>query len=145
VLAPGFERRLRLPSEVGLPTYQRAHLWGPGFGDEARLGIMYAPEAVNQAWQNRGVEQAIRDLSALVRQFPGAELRVRAAAHSYPLADLPPALRSALRSGEDVLQSVTYRFQAVAPNGRVLEEWRVDIDVGLPPRGRVEVLVDKVP
>ena len=54
--APNDNRQLPSGMDCGLPTYEIAHLWGPGFGDEAWDGMMYAPRAVNQEWQNRGVE-----------------------------------------------------------------------------------------
>jgi hypothetical protein len=42
--------------------WQRAHSQGPGLGVESGEAIRLAPEFVNQALQNRGVEQFLRDL-----------------------------------------------------------------------------------
>ena len=50
----------RLP---GLQLYQIAHLWGPGFGDEAAAGMMWAPRDMNLDTQNSGIEKFLRDYS----------------------------------------------------------------------------------
>ena len=46
--------------ELQLGDWQAAHLWGPGFGDEAAAGMMLAPNDVNQIWQNQKVESFLR-------------------------------------------------------------------------------------
>jgi hypothetical protein len=48
--------------------YQRAHSQGPGLGVESGEAIRLAPEFVNQALQNRGIEQFLRDLRDIVLQ-----------------------------------------------------------------------------
>jgi hypothetical protein len=83
-VAPNFQEDLPRPVEVGLPGYERAHLWGPGFGDEARDGIMYAPERLNQVWQNQGVEKRIRHMHELISR-QGGRIDVVARARSFPL------------------------------------------------------------
>src|SRR4051794_10333839 len=63
--APNYNRRLPAGRAIGLPDYEIAHLWGPGFGDEAWDGMMYAPREVNQEWQNQQVERLLRDLRGM--------------------------------------------------------------------------------
>lgn len=48
-----------------LSTYEAAHLWGPGFGDEAAAGIFLAPRELNQRWQSQGIEGFLRGLRDL--------------------------------------------------------------------------------
>ena len=137
VLAPSFERTMRRPGELGLPSYRRLHLWGPGFGDEARLGIMYGPHEINAWWQNESVELVIRDLEKLTRDTNG-ELHLSASALSYARDELPPAIRAKLRAGEEFLQGVHYEFSVRAQDGTVLEKWVVEFAVTKPPNGTLE-------
>ena len=61
----GFRKLVELPlRDPG--QWERLHLWGPGFGDEAGAGIFLGPERVNQVYQNRGIETLIRHLGRLV-------------------------------------------------------------------------------
>jgi Bacterial toxin 4 len=76
-----FENVLMLPGQAGLPGYQRAHLLGAGFGVESPLGVLYAPEEVNQALQNRGIEALIRGMYRT--RYPGAEFFIRATAKPH--------------------------------------------------------------
>jgi hypothetical protein len=137
-LAPNYNRRLPPGSDIGLPDYQIAHLWGPGFGDEAWDGMMYAPEAVNQEWQNRGVETRLRDLHVLARAA-GAVIELSARAVSHPLG----AWR-----GHQLLRAARYRFAARLADGTREDLGRVEILVGAPvvypvgPPGAPEVEVE---
>jgi len=137
VLAPSYERTMRRPGELGLPSYRRLHLWGPGFGDEARLGIMYGPHEINAWWQNESVELVIRDLEKLTRDTEG-ELHLSARALSYGRDELPPEIAAKLRAGEEFLQGVHYEFSVRARDGTVLEKWVVEFNVTKPPNGMLE-------
>src|SRR5262249_42891732 len=64
-LRPGIPRQgleERLPEASSLPDaafsylrgYRRAHVYGPGFGDETAIGLMYASEEVNNNLQSHG-------------------------------------------------------------------------------------------
>ena len=48
-----------------LSGYEAAHLWGPGFGDEAAAGIFLAPKNLNRDWQNAGIERFLREVRDL--------------------------------------------------------------------------------
>lgn len=107
-----------------LETYQKAHLWGHGFGDEARDGIMYAPAEFNQFWQNKGVEAWIRELGEQARALKG-NLVVRARATSYsPREIAAEAAKSAKKAGqplnanngEYLLKEVTYELMIESPH-----------------------------
>jgi Bacterial toxin 4 len=115
----------QLRDAYGLEGWQAAHLWGPGFGDEAAAGMYLAPEAANQLWQNHGVETFLRRLRNRAAQ-DGAVIRVRATARSY----------DATVAGGRTLQDVRYEFSAFTPHGEI-KLGRVELSVGKPPAGRV--------
>ena len=58
----GFERQYFPGVEVGLEGWERAHSQGAGTGKESAEAIRYAPREVNQALQNKGIEDKIRKL-----------------------------------------------------------------------------------
>ncbi len=129
----GFERMgARGVGEIGLDGYENAHLWGPGFGDEARAGIMYAPRELNQAFQRLGIELRIRDLRDL-----GYDVHLSATAEAYDKTTLGD-LGYRLYRGEEVLKSVKYEVGVLDPRtGEVRRLFDVEIHVDLPPSGRV--------
>lgn len=114
----------RNPKTKKLETYERAHLWGHGFGDEARDGIMYAPAEFNQFWQNKGVERWIRELSVEARKLNG-NLVIRARATSYSPREITQQLikdgqevgkRVRAGDGEYLLKEVTYELFIETPD-----------------------------
>lgn len=116
-----------LKSELGLKNYEAAHLWGPGFGDEAAAGMMLAPRQVNQFWQNQGAEAFLRRLGDQAREA-GGQVRVTAKATSHGRD---------VRGGDALLAQVTYRFTVVDRSGKPVETKEVGFSVGPPPHGRV--------
>ena len=61
----GIEQEMRSAAEYGirqLAGWQRAHSTGAGLGIESGEAIRLAPELVNQALQNRGIEAFLRFL-----------------------------------------------------------------------------------
>jgi Bacterial toxin 4 len=61
----GLEREMRSAAEYGidqLTGWQRAHSTAPSLGIESGEAIRLAPELVNQALQNRGIEAFLRFL-----------------------------------------------------------------------------------
>jgi hypothetical protein len=128
--APNFNREGHwqdLRHELGVPNYEAAHLWGPGFGDEAAAGIMLAPSEVNQVWQSQGAERFLRELGAEARAA-GGQVRVTATATSHG---------SDVRGGDALLAEVTYSFSVVDGAGNVVGGKHVSISVDPPPSGRV--------
>ncbi|GIJ43704.1 hypothetical protein Val02_05900 [Virgisporangium aliadipatigenens] len=120
--APGYEKYTDPGSAVGLPDYQRAHMYGPGFGDEVADGIMLAHTEVNQMLQNHGIERAIRLLHRIAKAEGGAVL-VDVAVTSHPRVAGQPVL----------LRSAGYRVSLRLPDGRVVVAFEADIgDIGLP-------------
>ena len=120
---PDFNREPPPGSMIGLPDYEIAHLWGPGFGDEARDGMMYAPREMNQVFQNRFIESRLRELHTLARR-QGATIKLTASAKSYPLKTW---------RGHEMLKEVSYDFQVRLADGTTLQIGRVEITVP-PPR-----------
>jgi hypothetical protein len=128
--APNYNREPHwrdIRNELGVPEYEAAHLWGPGFGDEAAAGIMLAPRELNQAWQRSGAEQYIRDLGNAARAN-GGEVRLTARATSHG---------SDVRGGDALLSEVTYDVSLVDRAGNVVDGRRISISVDPPPSGRV--------
>jgi hypothetical protein len=115
--APNFNKSTSLFSakELGLSAndWEWAHLWGPGFGDEAAAGLMLAPKEVNQVFQNRGIEGYIRDIAEKARAV-GAEVRVKASATSWG-SRTPGGWE--VPKGVDFLQRAEYRITLELPDG----------------------------
>lgn len=84
VIREDFEDTLVKPSLIealdGL-NYERAHLWGPRFGDEAAAGTLYAPRALNRGMQS-DVEKTIRGIRDNLRF--GEQIILQARSTSYP-------------------------------------------------------------
>jgi hypothetical protein len=118
-----------LAARVGelLAGYHRAHLVGPGFGTELYEGLMLAPAEVNLKVQNEGVERFIRSLAA-----GGADVDVRTVAVGRRLVLATESV--------DILKTVSYtiRVKAYAKSA----EYHVDIQIGDPPDGEVQVKHD---
>ncbi len=110
---------------MGLTDYEVAHLWGPGFGDEARDGMMYAPREMNQEFQNRFVESRLREMQSLA-QKQGATIELTARCESYSLRTGGP---------HELLKEASYDFNVRLADGTRLHAGRVDITVPLPGSG----------
>lgn len=114
--------RRRNPVTGKMETYQRAHLWGFIFGDEARDGIMYAPAEFNQFWQSKRVEDWVREIGDQVTAMKG-KLVLRARAESYSPGEITAAARGTVAAGEAVragqgeylLKNVTYELLIESP------------------------------
>jgi hypothetical protein len=137
-----FSQKLKPPSQkavkdISLEDYDRAHLWGHGFGDEARAGIMYAPQEFNRIWQNLNLETTIRDSATRIRAA-GGELIVKAKARSYAPRDLlnkPATNKSQLLRRKDqefLLKEISYEIFVKAPNGSIQRVTRLDFEIPLP-------------
>jgi hypothetical protein len=124
--APGFEAELPSVGEIGRPNYRRAHQWGPGWGDEARAGIMYAPESVNNRLQSlgqgRGIEGWIAGFHKKVKPL-GGRVRVSTVTESYPRANANDPL---------FLKSAQYEVVVEVP-GQPPRSYRAHIEVDPPP------------
>ncbi|WP_164845368.1 polymorphic toxin type 4 domain-containing protein [Pseudovibrio denitrificans] len=114
--------RRRNPKTGKMESYQRSHLWGFIFGDEARDGIMYAPAEFNQFWQSKRVEARIRELAEQATALKG-KLVLRARAESYSPGELAAAARGTASAGQSVragqgeylLKKVTYELMIESP------------------------------
>jgi hypothetical protein len=124
--APSFEGELPSPTDVGQPGYRRAHQWGPGWGDEARAGIMYAPESVNNRLQSlghrRGIEGWVRQMYDKVKPL-GGKVKVITKTESHPRARPNDPL---------FLKSAQYEVIVEVP-GQPPQFARAHIDVPPPP------------
>ena len=124
--APNYNRGM--PPTSSLPAavrhfvagYEWAHLWGPGFGDEAQAGLMLASAQVNRYLQSHGavwgIEQYLKRLGKGVRAKGGTVI-IEATAVSFP--DPPPGISAPL--GQPVLRRVTYEIIVIEATGRRLE------------------------
>jgi Bacterial toxin 4/Annexin len=119
--APGYEKQYDPGSAHNLPDYQRAHMWGPGFGDEVADGIMLAHQDVNLKLQNSSAEEAIRELHKLAAA-DGGKVLVKVQVQSHPRVKGEPLL----------LKNAAYHVTLVGPDGAV--KFSFDIDIG--PIGR---------
>ncbi|MEX0281892.1 MAG: polymorphic toxin type 4 domain-containing protein, partial [Arenibacterium sp.] len=135
--APNFNNRRNKKqpkmSELGLndpDDWQRLHLWGPGFGDETAAGMFIGPKVVNQEWQNRGIEEMIRELGRQVAPHrPGFKLKCKATARCWSTPS-PKGFSSS--SGEAFLKEARYDIIIELPDG-TKKTARIDITVGADP------------
>ena len=123
--APNFNRTVPSGNDIGLTDYEAAHNWGPGFGDEARDGMMYAPRDVNQLFQNQDIESRLRELFRLAEQ-EGATIHVSVKTTSHPLNTW---------RGHHMLKDASYHFEVSFPDGPSVTIGEVDIHVP-PPTAR---------
>jgi hypothetical protein len=106
---------LRAPSQLtvegrSLHNYHYSHLFGPRWGDEARDGLMLAPELFNQEWLNRNLEKFIDDIAGAAQRY-GGRIFVVATAKSFPRARM-----RGLRGREFLLREVQYEIQVHIPS-----------------------------
>jgi uncharacterized membrane protein HdeD (DUF308 family) len=130
--APDFNTSDKLFSvkEAGLnKNWQRLHLWGPGFGDEAAAGMMWGPRKVNLVWQNESIESYIRQLATLNQRY-GGTTRLKATAIAWE--DPTPGGFKAPQ-GENFLKRVEYVVTLQRP-GQPDTSIRVTLDVAEPPK-----------
>lgn len=78
----GHERRIFSGIHFGLEGWQRAHSQGAGTGSESAEGIRFAPEEVNQTYQNHGIESFLRKLVA--ERPPNVELWLTTITATHP-------------------------------------------------------------
>ena len=109
--------------------YDRAHLWGRQFGDEAAAGVMYAPKQFNTGRQ-RVLEETLKGMGQNLQQ--GERLMLAARATSFP--GYPFRSWSILRRAE-------YIFSIVARSGDVVHHTSLQINIGPPADPKVSIQV----
>lgn len=109
----GYEKQFFRGVEVGLSGWERAHSQGNITGHESALGIRYAPQDVNQAFQRLGIERFIAELYDEIG--PDRALLLTTATYSHP--------------GTIRLKEIQYRIDVVR-NGmaRALFEASIEIE-----------------
>lgn len=127
--APNYQNKFAKGAdvEVGgvkLSDYERAHMFGPGFGAESINGIMLAPSEVNQAIQNSQIEKIVRELH---RSGAAVTVEIKATPHPGKITAYDE---------DRLLKSVRYEVRVVHPDGRTFE-MEVSFTVGPPPKGAV--------
>ncbi len=143
-----YSRKLSRGKEVyygnhQLNDYDRAHMWGHGFGDEAMDGITYVHKDLNRELQNKILEFGIREKAEIARR-KGGKLIVSTSARTYPPLTNKNGKRSLNRSkGEHLLQSITYRVELELPNGqrKLVGAYGFSVD---PPPPKFRIKKDKV-
>lgn len=134
--APNYNRSRKFVSnrQAGLDSnWENAHLWGPGFGDEAAAGMMKAPRAVNQWYQNEGIEGWARDLRKAADELAkvggkAAEVEIEATALAWDLHGNSWQPKTQV----DFLKRAEYRVKLTTPQGQKATV-TVTIDVPRPP------------
>jgi hypothetical protein len=111
--------------------WEKAHLVGPGFGDEAAAGLMNAPKEMNQFYQNRGVEGWMRDLHTAVKARGGrVTYKAKAVAWDFPAKGWKPS------SGAEFLKIAEYDVVVELP-GQPRQPIRISIETAPPPQAKV--------
>jgi hypothetical protein len=105
--------------------FERAHLVGPGFGDELFTGLALAPRDFNQNAQNKGVEEMIRRMAATGLE-PEVKVSMKADRLAIPMAD-------GTFEYIDVVRQVEYTITHGDKTGKV----RFDVDGPPTPGWRV--------
>jgi hypothetical protein len=107
-------------------TWHRLHLWGPGFGDEAKAGMFIGPIDLNLAWQNSGVENLIRELSSQVSAHPEFRFRIKASASTW--GRRTPGGLFLDNTSEQFVKNVKYELELTGPNG-LKKEARIELEL----------------
>jgi hypothetical protein len=117
---------------VPLEGWERDHLWGPRWGDEAAAGIGHSPSDVNQLWQNHGIETELDGLRDRATEL-GGSIVVDAERISQPRN---------LEGGAwgDCVSQLTYKVYAESPKGELTELGLVVISVDPPPGNHAELM-----
>lgn len=139
--APSFNAmlgsRLGRLKDAGLKGWQRLHLWGPGFGDEAAAGMMLGPTSMNQLWQNGdlvitagkkthyGIEGYIREMAEAAKAS-GGKLKLTTAATAWG-DPTPGGFKAPL--GEPVLRSAQYKIELVNAEGKIVTQTTVHMEL----------------
>lgn len=129
-------------------AWDRCHLWGPGFGDEAMAGMMLGPKKFNVDWQSSGIEGHLRDLAAQIAPHRADDLRLTVAAKAESWGTpTPGGFKTA--TGERLLKRVEYDITLKTPEGSFHTRVTIDIDpdpadinAGASPKIRIDI--DKV-
>ncbi len=126
---------------LGINEYHRAHLWGPGWGDEALDGIMYAPKDLNVRWQTlwrglfdepHGIERTIDDIAQYAADN-GGHLEVIAVARSFGRREM-----RGLRGRELLLKEVSYDIRINIPGRTDGPERITEVSIAVDPPRRVD-------
>jgi hypothetical protein len=137
--APNYNRSGKFVTnkEAGLNAdWENAHLWGPGFGDEAAAGMMKAPKSVNQWYQNEGIEGWARDLRKAADEV-GATVDMEATAVAWDLHGRPWQPKTQV----DFLKTAEYKV-TLTPKGGKPQTITVTIEVDPPPSAKSVVSFD---
>ena len=126
---PGLGQRLAQM----LAGYHRAHMVGPGFGDELFAGIMLAPAAFNLDTQNKGIEALLRALAARGEDVQ-VTIHATGTRHAIPMAD-------GSVEHVDILKSITYEVHRPGSSRPLVVEYLV----GAPPGGAVTMGRNDIP
>lgn len=141
--APNFNRSKKLiqRGELGaeLKDYEWAHLFGPGWGDEAEAGLMLAHPDINRALQTDGpldgLEGKIRQIATEVRE-KGGTMRLTVTGRNFG------GLPHDMTRGAPVLSEVKYEVNIIMPDGNT-GQWTAEI-VAPPPTLGAKVNFDNV-
>ena len=126
--APEFNARMEDGiAELGLDNtiWNRLHLWGPGFGDEAAAGMFLGPALVNQSFQNSGIEDVIRQLSAQVAPYRSDSLRFTVAAEVDSWGSSSTDFE--LPNGERMFRNVEYTLKLLTPAGEMIQSVGIEM------------------
>ncbi len=133
-LAPSFNNKtgsLFKADELGglsADDWERAHLWGPGFGDEAAAGLWYASEEVNQDLQNKVVEGFIRTLAEQAEEN-GGHVDVTVTGERFDSDELPSE-----HSRGEFLKAIRYDVTLVDGDGNQTPLY-AEFELNPPPDG----------
>ncbi|WP_025050859.1 polymorphic toxin type 4 domain-containing protein [Sulfitobacter noctilucae] len=111
----------------GKGGWNRLHLAGPGFGDEAGAGLALGPWEINHEYQNAGIEDFIRSISEQVAPHRADnlhfKLRIEMTTWGNPT---PKGLTSETK--EPFFRSVTYHMDLTTPEGTVSQKFMISLD-----------------
>ncbi|MEX8521101.1 MAG: DUF4157 domain-containing protein [Leptothrix sp. (in: b-proteobacteria)] len=134
VRAPEYNKSYVSNKAAGLSSeWENAHLWGPGFGDEAGAGMMKAPKSINQWYQNEGIEGWLRDMRKGAPAGARIDVQATAVARDMSTSAWQPKVPV------DFLDHVEYRITVHAPAEPPLTI-RVDLQAPMPPSGTGKVV-----
>jgi len=109
----GYEKQYFPGVDVGLIGWERAHSQGNITGHESALGIRYAPQDVNQAFQRLGIERFIAELNQ--EKGPDAQILLTTVTYTH--------------TGTLRLREIQYKVEVVRQgNRRALFEAAIEVE-----------------
>jgi len=132
-----YQRDIKPAIDYGFVDFDRAHLWGANFGDEASAGIMYAPSGFNKGTQKR-IENFI---NSVAKDPTIKDLQLTATAKSYSKGFITKEVKRienrdvTFKGADYFLKEVTYEVSIIEKSGKKFRWFELSAEMPNPVKG----------